>query len=152
MSKKFSQKLYDQNDLKTKELVYKFLSLYFPCYKLIPIADQEECYKSHDLVIIDTRTNKQVLLEVERKAVWYKRGEWQGWDTVDIPYRKKDSKAKYFFMVNKWFDTLPVIKMSKILESSVITKSTIYTQEEKFFRIPVSEFKLVCLPSELHGS
>jgi hypothetical protein len=146
MSKRFSQDLYNQSDHKSKQLVYRFLRDQFPKYELIPIESQEEAYKSHDLRVIDTTTNTDVLIEVEQKVVWAKRGQWEGWDTVDIPYRKNKSKARFFFMVNKWFDTLLVIRMKTILESPVIKKSTIYTTDEEFFSVPIRKFKLVHLP------
>jgi hypothetical protein len=149
VNKKFDQKLCDQSDPKSKALIYSFLRQRFPSiYELIPISDQTEAYSMYDLEIVDKRSGSNVYLEVEQKIVWFNRGMWQGWDTVDIPYRKRSSKADFFFLINKWFDTFLVIEMDVVKGSRLIYKNTKYTSEEPFFSVPVELFTMVYKNSE----
>lgn len=135
--KKFSRDLYDENDRLAKDIACEFLVSKGMILE-IPLNEQSEMYKMGDFYI--KYKNSNLLIEVERKKVWYKHGEWQGYDTVDIPYRKKDTKSNVFIMVNNSCDTIAVIPTKKILSSNIQTKDTIYTQNEKFFKVNSSDF------------
>jgi hypothetical protein len=102
---------------------------------------ETEQFKSHDLLV--SCGSDKYLIEVERKKVWKKSGEWEGWDTVDIPQRKSESKSDYFIMLNEPLDTMLIIHMCKVLSSKVIKKDTIYTKQEPFFRVPLEEFTIM---------
>lgn len=140
--KPFSEELYNENDFKSKEVAKDFLE-YLGHYSLItPLEEQTEKYKEHDFEIFLKNPLRKITIEVERKKVWTKSGRWQGWSSVDIPYRKKDSKADLFIMINKSFDTLAITNMKNVLNSDVYNKKTIYTKEESFFKANIDNFKV----------
>lgn len=139
-TKKFCQQLYNENDLVCKKVVSDFL-VETGKYKISQrIEEQPEYFKQLDFEILYLPTNQIIKVEVERKIVWDKSGQWQGYSTIDVPYRKKDSKADLYVMVNKYLDTLAITTMNKILESKVETKNTIYTNDEKFFKCKLDIF------------
>lgn len=138
--KTFSKELSDENDLIAKRVAIDFLE-YTTKYKLVtPLEEQKEVYKKHDFVIMDLIQNKMIGVEVERKKVWTKSGQWQGWNTVDIPHRKKDSEAHLFVMINNDCDTIAATFMSRIKQSKVTSKKTIYTDNEQFFNVDKNQF------------
>lgn len=136
--KQFSQELCDANDWVAKETAAEFMKFYFGCTMATPIEEQQEMFKAWDFVM-EKPDLTQVKIEVERKLKgWDKSGKWQGWPTIDVPYRKKDSKADVFIMVNQQCDTIMYTAMQTVLCSTVTSKNTIYTREEKFFNVPPS--------------
>jgi len=138
--KPFSKELSDENDLVAKNVAVDFLQSTGK-YKLVtPLEEQQEVYKKYDFTIVDLIKNKTVGVEVERKKVWVKSGKWQGWGTIDIPHRKKDSEADLFVMVNNGCDTIAATLMNKIKKSSVTPKKTIYTDNELFFNVNKDQF------------
>lgn len=66
---------------------------------------------------------------------------WQGWDTIDVPARKKKSCADIFIMFNSSIDTLAISKMDLVKSAPIRYKNTIYTKNEKFFCVPLYYFK-----------
>jgi hypothetical protein len=140
--KPFSKDLYDENEFKSKEIAKEFLeSTRF--YSMIgSLEEQKEKYKEHDFEIFLINPFTKIAVEVERKKVWTKSGKWQGWNSIDVPYRKKDSKSNLFIMINKNFDTLAITNMKNILNADVYQKKTIYTNEESFFKVDINKFKI----------
>jgi len=142
--KPFSKKLYDENDQIAKEVALDFL-ISTGHYKLeTPLKDQKELYKKQDFEVVLVSKNKKVSVEVERKRVWTKSCKWQGWDTIDVPVRKNESKAKLYVMINNPGDTIAITKMKSVLKSKISTKKTIYTDNEDFFNVELNEFKFYC--------
>lgn len=144
--KKYESILKDKFDLKAKEVCLEFL-LSTGKYKLdTPLEFQKEEFKKRDFVVLNSKTNKPVNIECEVKTVWDKSGEWQNpkWN-LHIPYRKKNSKADLFFIINNNFDTLCIIKSKILMSSKVIIKNTINkitgskTYGEKFFEIELKK-------------
>jgi hypothetical protein len=139
--KRFSKKLYQENDQIAKEIVLDYL-ISTGYYKLeTPLNKQKELYKKQDFEVVLISKGKKVPVEVERKKVWTKSFEWQGWSTIDVPVRKSESKAKLYVMVNEPCDTIAVTKMKKVLNSKISSKRTIYTDNEDFYNVELSEFK-----------
>lgn len=139
--KKFSQELCDENDQVAKEVAVDFL-LWTGHYKLEKsLSEQEELYKKQDFEVIRTSNDRKVKVEVERKKVWTKTREWQGWSTIDVPSRKSESEADLFIMINKECNTIAVTTMKNVLNSKVTSKKTIYTDNEDFFNVELSKFK-----------
>lgn len=114
-------------------------------YDSIMPLDQPEAYKESDFTLIQISTSKQVRIEVEHKRTWIKSGEWQGYPSLDVPARKKESKADIFIMLNNQADTLAIIKMKDVLESPIYIKNTIYTINEEFFAVDLSKVTFVFL-------
>ena len=142
-TKKFSQDLYDENDTSAKIIAVDYL-VSTGLYKLNEeLNEQPEQFKKLDFEILLIDKNKMISVEVERKKVWTKDYMWQGFPTIDIPYRKKDSKADLFIMVNNNLNTIAITKMKKVINSAVSAKKTIYTNKELFFNVPLSEFKIM---------
>lgn len=139
--KKFSQELCDENDLISKETAVDFLE-WTKFYKLqTPLLEQLELYKKQDFEITLLKDDKKIKIEVERKKVWDKIGKWQGWSTIDVAFRKKDSEADIFIMINKSCDTIAVTLMKNVIESKVSSKKTIYTNCEEFFNVELDKFR-----------
>ena len=142
--KKFSKKLYDENDQIAKEVALDYL-ISTGYYKLeTKLGEQKEQYKKQDFEIVLISKNKKVSVEVERKKVWTKSCEWQGWSTIDVPVRKNETKAKLYVMINNPGDTIAITRMKKVLNSKISSKRTIYTDNEDFFNVALSEFKFYC--------
>jgi len=144
--KPFSQEDYDKNDLKAKILASRFL-LSKGYYRLdIPIKEQHEKFKRLDFEIFHLLLNRTILVEAERKIdCWDVSGAWQGWPTLDVPFRKNKSEADVYVMSNKHWDTIAVTKMKEIHGIKPKNKdcrcSNINTKNEPFFRCPLNIFK-----------
>jgi hypothetical protein len=139
--KKFSKELCDENDAIAKETAVNFLE-WTKYYKLeTPLSEQQELYKKQDFEITLISKASKIKVEVERKKVWDKSGKWQGWPTIDVPIRKKDSEAQLFVMTNKSCDTIAITLMSKVIGSKVSSKKTIYTENEEFFNVNLNCFR-----------
>lgn len=142
--KKFSQELCDENDQVAKEVALDFLE-WTGHYRLDKsLEEQEELYKKQDFEITLISNDRKVKVEVERKKVWSKVCQWQGWSTIDVPARKNESEADLFIMVNKECNTIAVTTMKNVLESKVTSKKTIYTENEDFFNVELNKFKFYC--------
>jgi hypothetical protein len=142
--KKFSQELCDENDQVAKEVALDFLE-WTGHYRLDKsLEEQEELYKKQDFEITLISNDRKVKVEVERKKVWLKVCQWQGWSTIDVPARKNESEADLFIMVNKECNTIAVTTMKNVLESKVTSKKTIYTESEDFFNVSLNKFKFYC--------
>lgn len=142
--KPFSQKDYDESNQITINVAIEFLQGLGYFKNVIP--QEGEAYKDYDFIIEyakDNENTKAMLVEVERKLVWTQQGRWQGYQTLDVPYRKKDSKSHIYIMVNRWFDTLALIKMNDVIQSNTYNKNTRHssgqTHGETFFAVPLSK-------------
>lgn len=142
--KKFSQELCDENDQVAKEVALDFLK-WTGHYRLdTSLEEQEELYKKQDFEVTLISNDRKVKVEVERKKVWSKVCQWQGWSTIDVPARKNESEADLFIMVNKECNTIAVTTMKNVLQSKVTSKKTIYTENEEFFNVDLNKFKFYC--------
>ena len=137
-NKKYSEKDKEESDMMAKVAAIKFLEGHG--YVLgVPLKDQAERYKAWDFVM--QWKGIDVPIEVERKRVWKSSTSWLPYNTIDIPYRKKDTQSKLFVMVNESAEALAICKTSDILSSEVKVKDTTYTSGEKFFAVPTDKFK-----------
>lgn len=134
MTKPFSRDLYNENDKLAKDAAKDF----FRQLNGEVIPSEGEKFSDYDFQV--KLSGKVHSVEVERKKVWRKSGSWEGWGSVDIPFRKSKSKADFFVMFNSQVDTLLVIRMSEVKNSPVKEKDTIYTKKEKFYSVPVEKF------------
>ena len=138
--KPFDKNLFRENDLAAKQVAVDLLQDHG--FRLDhPLQDQEEQYKKWDLIITRIQDQKVITVEAELKKVWTLSGKWQGWPSIDVPYRKKDSKANLFIMSNSLKDTAAVTTMHLIHQSPVTVKDTIYTQGGRFFNCPLEIFR-----------
>jgi hypothetical protein len=138
--KPFDRNLFRENDLAAKQVAVDLLQDHG--FKLeVPLQEQEEQYKKWDLIITRIQDQKIITVEAELKKVWTKSGTWQGWPCIDVPYRKKDSKANLFIMSNVLRDTAAVTTMDLLKSSPVSSKKTIYTDHEYFFNCPLQYFR-----------
>jgi hypothetical protein len=139
--KKFSKELFDENDNISKTIAVDFLESTGHYVLITPLNEQKEKYKEHDFEILLKSNNKLIKVEVEKKNVWYKSGTWQGFSTIDVAYRKNESKSDLFVMFNKNCDTLAITTMKNVLSSKTSYKKTIYTNNELFFNVDLDKFK-----------
>jgi hypothetical protein len=144
--KPFSQQDYKQNNPAIVVASGYLMSTGYYRYNDHPI-EQSEKYKDYDFCLILKAGNRMISVEVERKRGWVKSGEWQGWPTMDVPARKKSSKADLFVMSNAPMDTLAICLMKDVLESPTYEKntqcSTVKTENELFFAVNLEKVKFV---------
>jgi hypothetical protein len=126
--KPFSPILHKEFDEKAKNLVIKALKVIGLQYK-----KNTDDY-GIDLVPIDTN-RKSVEVEV--------KNSWKGifpYDTLHITSRKgKWRESTIFVVVSGDYKTLAIVR-GELLDK-LITKDTLYTEDEQFFEVPVSEVK-----------
>lgn len=144
MEKPFDRNLYLENDHRAKQAAAN-LMIDQGFTLETPLQNQVEQYKKWDFVIRRNSDGQQVTVETEVKKVWDRSGVWQGFQTIDIPGRKRHSQANVFIMINKHFDTAAVTTMHLIHQSPVTVKDTIYTQNERFFNCPLEIFRFYVL-------
>jgi hypothetical protein len=97
-----------------------------------------ECYKSHDFVV--SKNGREYLIEVEVSARWNTLAF--PYETMSVPFRKKDSKADIYIRMNANGSALFCCPMKQVFKAPVITKNTCYTTGEKFFNVDVKELNL----------
>ena len=97
-----NKKVFDEEDYKRNDSIAKIVASRF-CMKdgnfelHTPVLKQAERYKSRDFDIYSKKEKKYVLVEAERKRCWICLDSWQiNYDTMDVPCRKEESKAKYY--------------------------------------------------------
>lgn len=143
--KPFESRLKDKYDFSSKQAVAQCLES-TGLYRLaVPTEEQGEFFKARDFSMVRTSDDSQVAIECECKAVWTKTGEWQyGQSGLHIPYRKCNSKADLFAVVNANYDSMFVLSASTLFASKVITKCTTNkvtgtrTFGEKFFEVSLA--------------
>ena len=144
-TKPYSKQLDSENNFLSVVLAFNFLiSTGHYYYESNPL-EQPQAFKDFDFTMLRSKDGKQVRIEVERKKSWKKSGEWEGFKTLDVPARKKDSKSDIFVMTNLNCDTLAVMKMKDVLQSPIYEKDTIYTKKELFFAVPLDKIKFVTM-------
>lgn len=142
-NKKFSQALSDRWDMFGKEIAVDFLTKVLKYNLTTQLSDQKEMLKDFDFQIYNKKKLINVEVEVKVRG-WDTRGRWQGWGTLDIPYRKMSNKASIFIMTNKHGDTIAFAKMKDILKKKYYKeKQTIYSngEPEPFLGVPLELFK-----------
>jgi hypothetical protein len=139
--KPFDPALYAKCDEQSKRAAFNLLTS-LPYYRnLVPLSRQKELYNEGDFYILFESERKRVTVEVEQKLSWTKQGKWQGYPTIDIPYRKRKSKSQLFVLLNSDRNTAAVTRTINVLNSPVSKKDTKYTKGEAFFRVPVDAWK-----------
>lgn len=141
MSKPFSKSLYESND-GAKHQIVDWLKL--QQFKAYINPDQ------YGIDILADKNGKHYEFEVEVKHNW--RGKTFPYDEIDFPTRKlkvaKPSLENFFVMLNHERNRTLLISGQTFLSSPIIQKDTIYTKNESFVRVPVSEAKFFDLPEE----
>lgn len=147
-TKPYSKELDDENNSLSIVVAFNYLmSTGHYKYDVNPL-DQPQAFKDHDFIILKSKDSKPVKIEVERKKSWKKSGMWQGFKTLDVPARKRESKSDIFVMTNYNSDTIAVMKMKDVLNSPIYEKDTIYTKKEQFFAVPLDRVKFVSMKWE----
>jgi hypothetical protein len=151
--KQFSREDYDDNDPIAKVIASKFMLWDGRFAFDVPLEEQEEYFKQRDFFLRQIATDAMIGVETERKIDgWSVSGKWARWDTVDIPFRKKDSKAQIHIMHNKHWNTIAVSLMKNVMAKSEASngennykyfgrKNTKITKNEPFFRVPLQYFR-----------
>jgi hypothetical protein len=144
-SKPFSPKLY-ANDDSAKDLVIEWLKS--QDYKAWVNPDQYGI----DVLAVDPYGD-EFQIEVEVKHNW--KGKYFGFDGVHFSGRKrKFAKPDYFtkfIMLNHERTHALIVNGADFCESPIITKSTIYTENEQFVEVPVSKCTFVDLRGNTNG-
>jgi hypothetical protein len=146
MSKPFSKSLYDTND-GAKYIVIDYL-----------IEQGYKAWVNPDQYGIDVLAEKDLQsyeFEVEVKHNW--NGFSFPFDEVHFAARKlkvaKNSPTNFFVMLNHQKTRGLMVNGKDFLESNIVTKSTIYTANEKFVEVPISKvtfFKTPIMNKEQH--
>ena len=137
--KKFDQKLFNQNDPKSREVIKNF----FKKHNLI-LKDNNDKY-GIDLV----SENNSIKIEIERRLVWDK-GEFP-FSEINLPERK----AKFFLennvayiILSKDYSKIGVIEGKNLIEyinddNLKESANKFVSKGEKFYKIPKSKFKWI---------
>jgi hypothetical protein len=139
------QKPYDkiaskENDPIAKQTAAMFLTQTAACEVRIPITEQAEAYSIKDFdIYLD---NELLSIEVEVKHNWKLIGKWQGYPTIDVPFRKRKSKASIYILFNTHLNTLAMATMSDIQLSPHSSKPCWNTTEpDWFYNVELDKFK-----------
>lgn len=144
-TKQYSKELDKENNTLAIVIAFNYLmSTGHYTYDSNPL-DQIQAFKDHDFILLRKKDSKPISIEVERKKSWKKSGQWEGFKTLDVPARKRESKSDIFIMVNYNSDTIAVMKTKDVIESPTYTKDTIYTESEEFFAVDLSLVKFVTM-------
>lgn len=155
MEKPFDKEIWIKCDGPTKELIASLLVSTGEYTLEVPLFEQPEAFKNHDFKIRSNKSHKNILIEVEQKRVWTKQHKWQGYPTLDVPCRKRDSKADFYFMANLHLDTVAFAPMSAVLNSITYRKNTKHnsgrTYGEEFFAVDLSAFSFFSVKDNTVG-
>lgn len=140
MNKPFSPLLYEKND-NAKELIIDWLKL--KGFEAWVNTDQYGI----DIVYHDD-TNVYRYCEVEVKHNW--KGSRFPFDTVHFPKRKLKfaNSNSMFAMLNHERTHVLLISGQQFLDAPIIRKDTIYTKNEEFIEITISDCKIEKLMEE----
>lgn len=124
-TKPFSQDLHDANDPEARDVVIKALE-----------RRGIEAHENPDIYGIDLLSDFRSY-EVEVKKAW--SGTEFPFQTVHISARKLKfaEPGNRFVMLNAEMTHALVFKGEDVRDARVITKSTIYTENEKFIELPI---------------
>ena len=141
MTKPFSKSLYETNDGAKHQIVTWLTTQGFKAW-INP--DQ------YGIDVLADKNEKRYEFEVEVKHNW--RGSTFPYDTIDFPARKlkvaKPTLENFFAMLNHERNRVLIISGQTFLNSPIIKKDTIYTKDESFVNIAISEAKFFDLPEE----
>lgn len=134
--KRFSQKDYDRFNAQGIKVASHFMQ-----QRGYTVIDTTECYKSHDFIVKKDETKLKIEAEVSRN--------WTSiafpWNTMSVPYRKKDSKADLYIRSNATGTALFCVPMKDVKSADIIVKDTCFTKGEMFFNLPVKDLTLYYL-------
>ena len=142
---RFSSAAYQNCDPIAKELIVRHLN----SIGLFALAEEKQ--------EADVKALRPVYYEGEIKPGWI--GEWPAsFDTVDIPYRKKNLFKKhhnaelYFWVISGDLKQAWEVPAGELTEDRVHKKKTTRTkpegEEESFYRIPLKNCRLIQLAPE----
>jgi hypothetical protein len=137
----FSRDLYNKHNALGIKVALDMLTQYG--YNIIDNGDVEQ-YSARDCLV--AKNGKDVAVEVERKAVWRRKDAWEGYPTVRVPYRKRNSSCDLYVMINEASTCMLICDMNE-LKKSPTTKYTTqaYNIEEDFFAVPIELFDVLTL-------
>lgn len=134
MNKRFSRKLYEENDKKGKEVAIQFL-------RQLGYNDLDPTEMLKDGDIQMKLNGHNYIAEVEIKSQWKNESNWQTiWPDIRVPHRKATSKANFYVMFNHNCTCLGMIDMSIIKESKITQISNRFMDNEDFFSIPYQQW------------
>lgn len=134
--KPFDRDLYNENNAIGNRIALDFLTQHG--YSVVENGDVEH-FSDRDCLV--SKSQKNYAIEVERKRVWRNRLDWEGYNEVRVPYRKRASKADYYIMINDANTCLIMCKMADVKASKTTNVYTRLTNtEETFFLVPIEKF------------
>jgi len=136
MNKKpFSPTLKNKYDFLGKRIAASFFLSTGQYELLVPLNRQIEVYCKRDFQLWDRKSKDYINIESEVKANghWQVHGKWGKYDTVHVPYRKKETSADYVCIINGMADTLLYVDSFFLKRSRVIIKDTRYQKNEGFY-------------------
>jgi len=140
-NKPFCRDLYNKHNRLGIRVALDMLNQYG--YETIEDGNIEH-YCARDCLV--SKDSKNFSIEVERKQVWRRKDNWEGYDHVRVPYRKRHSQADLYIMINEASTCLIVCRMQDV-KNSQTTKYTsqLYNVEEDFFAVPIDKFDVMVL-------
>ena len=141
MTKPFDPVLYEKDD-NAKDLWVSYLQS-AKSYKAWINPDQ------YGIDVLAEKNGLQYSFEVEVKHNW--KGNVFPFSNVHFSARKlkfaNDQGRNFFIMLNHERDIALAVSGKTMLNSAVVTKNTIYTQNERFVEVPVSHCLFVQITS-----
>lgn len=116
--KEFSQTLSDENDPQSRIAFIAFAESYL---RWVCVGEADPLNPAARDLVFHTPTGKEVWVETERKLEtnWNEHGRKNRFDTLHIPYRKKDSKSDIYAMFNHHYDTMALGSMQMAKKAPV---------------------------------
>lgn len=137
----FSRELYNKHNGPGIKVALEMLNQYG--YNTIENGNIE-MYCARDCLV--AKDGKNVPIEVERKAVWHRKDDWEGYSSVRVPYRKRNSGAELYIMINEPSTCLIICKMQDVKKSTTTKYTTrLHNIEEDFFAVPIGVFDVMVL-------
>ena len=137
----FDREAYNQNNQLGIKVALEMLNQHG--FVTIENGDIEQ-YCARDCLV--RKNNRDVPIEVERKLVWSRKDDWEGYPNVRVPYRKINSGAELYVMINQPSTCMIVCKMKDVKSSPTTLYTTQkYGVEEKFFSVSIDKFDVFVL-------
>lgn len=137
----FSKDLYNKHNGPGIKVALEMLNQYG--FTTVENGDVER-YCARDCLV--SKDGKNVAIEVERKVVWRRRDDWEGYPSVRVPYRKRNSGADLYIMINEPSTCIIICNMNELKKSPTTKYTTqLHNIEEDFFAVPIDIFDVLVL-------
>lgn len=138
-----------KHDIAARKVAKSFLEQHGFIFEVDPLK-QKEKYRAYDIEAFNSKGHI-TYIELEQKYVWKTTGKFPSYwrDGVDWGFRKQESQAHLFLMINKQEDTLLIAKRSvfmglgrEVVKNTRNKSTGTQTKNETFWRVPLEAFSM----------